>query len=41
MIHTLRVDEAVRQVGTNALPTLLRTLRVKDSTLKVELRDLA
>ena len=36
-----RVDEVVRQVGTNALPTLLRMLRAKDSALKVKLMDLA
>jgi hypothetical protein len=34
-------DEAVRQAGTNALPTLLRMLRAKDSALKVKLMDLA
>jgi HEAT repeat protein len=42
MIHTtLNADEAVRQVGTNALPTLLRMLRAKDSALKVKLMELA
>ena len=34
-------DEAVRQIGTNALPTLLRMLRAQDSTLKVRFMDLA
>ena len=33
--------ETVRQIGTNAIPTLLRLLRVKDSALKVKLIDLA
>jgi hypothetical protein len=32
---------AVRQVGPNALPTLLRMLRAKDSRLKAELMALA
>ena len=36
-----KADEAVRQAGTNALPTLLRMLRAKDSALKVKLMDLA
>jgi HEAT repeat protein len=36
-----KADEAVRQVGTNALPTLLRMLRAKDSALKVKLIGLA
>ena len=35
-----RVYEAVRRIGTNALPTLLRMLRAKDSALKVKLMDL-
>jgi HEAT repeat protein len=34
-------DEAVRKAGTNALPTLLRMLRAKDSALKVKLVGLA
>jgi hypothetical protein len=34
-------DEAVRKAGTNALPTLLRMLRAKDSALKVKLMGLA
>jgi hypothetical protein len=34
-------EEAVRHVGTNALPTLLRMLRAKDSTWKVKLLNLA
>ena len=34
-------DEVVRQVGTNAIPTLLRMLRVKDSALNVRLINLA
>jgi HEAT repeat protein len=36
-----KADEAVRDAGTNALPTLLRMLRAKDSALKVKLLDLA
>ena len=32
--------EAVRQIGTNAIPTLLRLLRVKDSALKIKLMEL-
>jgi hypothetical protein len=36
-----KADEAVRQAGTNALPTLLRMLRAKDSALKVKLMALA
>ena len=34
-------DEAVRRIGTNALPTLLRMLRAQDSALKVKFMDLA
>jgi hypothetical protein len=34
-------DDAVRQAGTNALPTLLRMLRAKDSAWKVKLMVLA
>ena len=34
-------DEAVRQAGTNALPTLLRMLRAKDSALKLTVMRLA
>jgi HEAT repeat protein len=33
--------EAVQQLGTNALPTLLRLLRTKDSQFKLELLQLA
>ncbi len=33
-------DEAVRQVGTNAIPALLGLLRFEDSALKVEFLDL-
>jgi hypothetical protein len=33
--------ETVRQIGTNAILTLLRLLRTKDSALKVKLMDLA
>jgi len=33
--------EAVRQMGTEALPTLLRMLRAKDSSLKLKLMDWA
>jgi HEAT repeat protein len=36
-----KTDEVVRQAGTNALPTLLRMLRAKDSALKVRLIELA
>ena len=36
-----KADEAVRKAGTNALPTLLRMLRAKDSALKVKLVALA
>jgi hypothetical protein len=35
-----KADEAVRHAGTNAIPTLLRLLRAKDSALKVKLTDL-
>ena len=34
-------DEAVRQAGTNAIPTLLRMLCAKDSPLKAKFMDLA
>jgi HEAT repeat protein len=34
-------DEAVRQAGTNAIPTLLRLLRAKDSALKAKMLSLA
>lgn len=40
-LNMLNVDEAVRQAGTNAIPTLLRMLRAKDSALKVKLMALA
>ena len=33
--------EAIRHIGTNALPFFLRMLRAKDSTLKLELMNLA
>jgi HEAT repeat protein len=33
--------EAVRQIGTNAIPTLLRKLRQKDSALTLKLRSWA
>jgi hypothetical protein len=36
-----KTDEAVRRVGTNAIPTLLRALRMRDSALKVKLITLA
>jgi hypothetical protein len=36
-----QANAAVRQVGTNVLPTLLRMLRAKDSPLKVKLMALA
>jgi hypothetical protein len=32
-----KADEIVRKAGTNAIPTLLRMLRARDSALKVEL----
>ena len=34
-------DDAVRQIGTNAIPTLLRMLRARDSALKLKLLALA
>jgi hypothetical protein len=34
-------DEALSRIGTNAIPTLLKFLRMKDSALKVRLMDLA
>jgi HEAT repeat protein len=34
-------EEAVRQAGTNAIPTLLRMLRAKDSALRVKATELA
>ena len=34
-------EEALRRAGTNALPTLLRMLRAKDSALKVRFMQLA
>ena len=39
-VEQQEADEAVRRIGTNALPTLLRMLRAKDSALKVKLMDL-
>ncbi len=36
-----RAEEVLRQAGTNAIPTLLRMLRAKDSFLKVKLMELA
>src|SRR5258708_4833537 len=36
-----RTDEAVRFIGTNAIPTLLRLLRAKDSALKLKFIRLA
>jgi 3-methyladenine DNA glycosylase AlkD len=36
-----KADEAVRHIGTNSVPTLLRMLRAKDSAFKVKLRKLA
>ena len=41
MIAQLNADEALRQAGTNALPTLLWMLRAEDSALKVKLVALA
>ena len=40
-VEQQEADEAMRQIGTNTLPTLLRMLRAKDSALKVKLMDLA
>lgn len=34
-------EEAIRECGTNAIPTLLRLLCARDSTLKTKLMDLA
>ena len=36
-----KADKAVRQIGTNAIPTLLRMLRAKDSSLKFSLMRFA
>ena len=36
-----KADEAVRHLGTNALPTLLRLLQAEDSVLKIRLIRLA
>jgi hypothetical protein len=36
-----KAHEAVRQIGTDALPTLLRMLQVRDSALKVKFMNLA
>ncbi len=33
---TLKANEAVRQIGTNAIPTLLRLLKAKDSKFKLK-----
>jgi HEAT repeat protein len=38
--HQLQARTAVRQIGTNAIPTLLRLLRAEDSALKVRVVDL-
>lgn len=35
-----QADEAVRQIGTNAIPTLLRLLRARDSALELKLVNL-
>jgi len=40
-VEQQEADEAVRQAGTNALPTLLRMLRAKDSVQKVKFLALA
>src|ERR1035437_3819229 len=40
-VEQQEADEAVCRIGTNALPTLLRMLRAKDSALKAKLMDLA
>ena len=36
-----QADEAVRHVGTNAIPTLLRLLRANDSDLKYKINEWA
>ena len=38
--ETDKADKAVSQIGTNAIPTLLRLLRAQDSALKIKLMDL-
>ena len=38
--HQLQARKAVRQIGTNAIPALLRMLQAEDSALKVKLLDL-
>jgi HEAT repeat protein len=40
-VEQQEADEAVRHIGTNALPTLLRMLRAKDSALKLKFMELA
>ena len=36
-----KADEALRHIGTNAIPTLLRMIRANDSVLKLKLLELA
>jgi hypothetical protein len=36
-----KTDEVIRQIGTNAIPTLLRMLRARDSKIKFTVLDLA
>ena len=36
-LDSTKVDAAMRQIGTNALPTLFRMLRAKDSALRLKL----
>lgn len=40
-VEQQQADEAVRHAGTNALPTLLRMLRAKDSALRIKFIGLA
>jgi hypothetical protein len=40
-LREAQVKEAMRQIGTNAIPTLLRMLRMKDSAFKVMVMNLA
>jgi hypothetical protein len=39
-ISMKETDEAIRQIGTNAIPLLLRRLRTRDSALKIWVMDL-
>src|SRR4051812_21119456 len=40
-VTTREVEEALSQIGTNAIPTLLQSLRAKDSALTSKILDLA